>query len=267
MVTTASKFFFAGAFVALVAAAIYGIGTDGDLLGVLTVGLKGPVGEHIGYTVLFVASAAFLGLGTATSILRDADPEVQAAVARLESLPPVVAPSYHSYVPVFAGAAAVTAAVGLVASPVLFIIGVLGLLLVILEWMVTAWSERATGDPAVNRQIRNRLMYPIEIPIGAAIGVMILVVSVSRVFLTVDRISSSVVAICVAGLVLFFGFLFSYRPRISRDAIATVIVVCVLAVIGFGIVGAVSGTREFEEHETEGHEEPELAPAGQEGEG
>ena len=28
------------------------------------------------------------------------------------------------------------------------------------------WSERATGDAEVNRQIRNRLMYPIEIPVA-----------------------------------------------------------------------------------------------------
>ena len=266
MVTTASRFFFAAAFVALVASYAYGIGTDGDLLGVLTMGLKGPVGELAGYTILQTATFVLLALGTASSVLRDADPEVQAAAARLESLPEVVAPTGPSYLPVVGALSAVVAAIGLVASPVVFVIGVLGLVLVLLEWMVTAWSERATGDPALNRQIRNRLMFPIEIPVAGALAILVAVVSISRVFLAVDRIGSSIVAIVVAALVLAAGFVVAYRPRMSKDAIALLLTLFALVVIGGGIIGAASGTREFEhhgaEHTEEGGEEPsaELSP-------
>ena len=137
MVTTASKFFFAGAVAAFVAAVAYGIGTDGDLLGVLTGGLKGPVGEIAGYPVLAAVTFVLLALGTASSILRDADPEVQAAAARLETLPPVVAPTTVSYWPVLGALGAVVAAIGLVVGltvdegvgTVVFVIGVAGVLL------------------------------------------------------------------------------------------------------------------------------------------
>lgn len=251
MVTTASKFFFAGAFVALVASYAYGIGTDGDLVGVLTMGLKGPVGELAGYTILQAAAFVLLALGIASSALRDADPEVQAAVARLESLPEVVAPRAASYWPVLGALSAVVAAVGLVASPVVFVIGLLGVLLVLLEWMVTAWSERATGDPGLNRQIRNRLMYPIEVPLFGALAVLVAVVSISRVFLAIDRVGSSIAAIVIAALVLFGGFLVAYRPRMSKDAIAVLLTVFAVVVIAGGIIGASSGTREFEHHGSE----------------
>lgn len=256
MVTPASKFFFAGAFVALVASYAYGIGTDGDLVGVLTLGLRGPVGELAGYTVLQALALVLLGLGTASSILRDADPEVQAAAARLESLPDAVAPAGPSYVPVLGALGAVVAAVGLVASPVVFVIGLLVVLLVLLEWMVTAWSERATGDPALNRQIRNRLMLPIEIPVAGALAILVAVVSISRVFLAVDRIGSSIVAIAVAALVLAAGFVVAYRPRLGKDAIAVLLTAFAVLVIAGGIIGATAGTREFEPHEAEHADEP-----------
>ena len=34
------------------------------------------------------------------------------------------------------------------------------LAVVVVEWTVQVWADRATGDPEVNRAIRNRLMYP-----------------------------------------------------------------------------------------------------------
>ncbi len=264
MVTPASKFFFAGTFAALVAAVAYGIGTDGDLLGVTTAGLMGPVGDVAGYTILLAVATALLALGTTSSALRDADPEVQAATARLETLPPVVAPTHVSYWPVLGALGAVVAAVGLVASPVLFVIGAIAVLLVLLEWMVSAWAERATGDPNVNRQIRNRLMYPLEIPVVGALGILALVVSISRVLLTVSRIGSSVVAIVIAAVILAFAFLLAYRPKLSKDLVAGLLVVAALAVVAGGIVGAANGTREFEHHET-GHETDEPGAGGVEG--
>ena len=251
MVTPASKFFFAGTFAALVAAVAYGIGTDGDLLGVTTAGLMGPVGDVAGYTVLVAIATVLLLLGTTSSVLRDADPEVQAATARLETLPPVVAPTNVSYWPVLGALGAVVAAVGLVASPVLFVVGLMGVGLVLLEWMVSAWAERATGDPSVNRQIRNRLMYPLEIPVIGALGTLVFVVSISRILLTVSRIGSSVVAIVIAALVLAVGFLVAYRPRLGKDAIAGVLVLFAAVVVVGGVIGAASGSREFV------HEEPE----------
>jgi len=264
MVTTASKLFFAAALAALVGSWAYGIGTGGELIGVLFMGLKGSVGEVAGYTLLQATAGVLLGLGTASSILRDADPEAQAAAARLEALPAAVAPSTASYWPVLGAFGAVVMALGLVASPVLFVIGAIGVGLVLLEWMVSAWSERATGDPSVNRRIRNRLMYPIEIPVAGALAIAVLVVSVSRVLLALPQEGASAIAVVVAAVVLGLGFLVAYRPTLGKDAIALVLVVFAALVIAGGIIGAASGTREFEEHHEEGRE---LAPDGDGSEG
>lgn len=263
MITTASKFFFPAAFVAVAAAWVYGLGTDGELIGVAFLGFKGAVGEIAGYTVLMSVAALLLGLGATAALLRDADPEAQAAAARLEALPPATAPTTTSYWPVLGALSAVVAAVGLVASPVLFVVGLLGVGLVTLEWMVSAWSERATGDATINRGIRNRLMYPIEIPVGGALIILIAVVSISRVLLAVSANAASAIAVVVALLVLFFGFLFAYRPRLSKDAIAVLLVLVALAVIAGGIIGAAAGPREFEHHESGG----ELAPRAEGSEG
>jgi hypothetical protein len=257
MVTTASKLYFGAATVAFIAAFVYGWGTDGGFLGVLTAGLMGGTGELAGYTLLATTGAILLLLGIAASILRDADPEAAAAAARLESLPAVVAPSSPSYWPILGATAVVVAAMGLVISPLVVVAGLLGAALITLEWMVLAWSERATGDPEVNRQVRNRLMYPIEIPVAGALGILVLVVSVSRILLALSKDASSAVAVLIAVLVLGLGFLVAYRPKLSKDAVAAIVAVSVVVVIGAGIAAAAAGSREFHEHE-EGNAE--LAP-------
>lgn len=265
MTTTASKVFLGGSFFAMIGAWVYGWGTGGGLTGVMLFGLKGGVGELTGYTILASAAFVLACLGTATAILRDADPERQAVIAHLDVAPLVTAPSAPSYWPVVGAVAAVAAIVGLVASPVLFVIGALGVLLVALEWMVTAWSERATGDPEVNRQIRNRLMFPIEIPVAGALVILVVVVSISRVLLSLDRNVSSAVGIAIAATILLTAFAIAYRPKVSKNVVAGILAVGAVAAIGAGIAAAAAGSREFEVHEEEhggaGGEESEQGAA------
>lgn len=268
MITTASKLYYGAAVAALVAAFAYSWGNDGGLNGGLFLGFVGGVGTEVnGYVVLVATAAVLLLLGVAASILRDADPEAQAAAARLEVLPPATAPSGTSYWPALGAAALVTAAVGLVASPSLFVIGCIGLGLVILEWMVQAWSERATGDPAVNRRIRNRLMYPIEIPVAGALAALILVVSTSRVLLATSSTGSWIIAAVVATLIFLVAVAFAYKPGISKDVIAGALLLFMALAIGAGIAAAAAGMREFH-HEEEGHQavaELDAAAHGSEG--
>src|SRR5690606_34780495 len=106
------KFFFGGAALALVAAFVYGWGTGGGFTGVMLFGLLGGVGELTGYTVLVTTAGLLAALGAATSVLRDADPERQAVVARLERAP-VVAPAPGSYLPAIAAVCFVVVLVGL----------------------------------------------------------------------------------------------------------------------------------------------------------
>lgn len=255
MVTTGTKFFFAVTVVALLGAFVWGFSTGGGLSGVLTFGLLGGIGEASGYVVLVFVAAAAAVLGSATTLLRDADPEVQAAVAHLDETPPATPAAGPAYWPVLGAFAGVLVVFGLVISPVLFIIGGLLGLFVAIEWTVQVWSDRASGDPQVNREIRNRLMYPIEIPMAGAAVVGVVIFAVSRVFLALPSLGSSLIAIVVSAIVLGSAFLVAYRPALSKDAVAGLVVVVALAIVGGGVTAAVVGEREFEVHAEEGGED------------
>ena len=50
--------------------------------------------------------------------------------------------------------------VGLVTYPVVFVFGIIALIAATVEWMVQAWSERASGDAGYNREVRERFAHP-----------------------------------------------------------------------------------------------------------
>lgn len=252
MITTGSKLYFGAAAAALISAALYGWGTGGGLLGVLTGGLMGGAGDLAGLTVLLFLATAALTLGVATSAFRDADADAAAAVARLDAVPETTPAQGPSFWPVVGAFAATVTMIGLVISPVLFVAGLLLVGVAVIEWTISAWSERATGDPEVNRQIRNRLLYPFEVPIAGVAGIVLVVASLSRVLLALSKTGSAAVAIVIAVLILVGGFLVAYRPKISRDAVAAVLTIGAVAIVAAGIAAAAAGPRDFEQHGGEG---------------
>lgn len=254
MFTTGSKLFFGVAAAALVAAWVYGLSTGGDPVGVLSGGMKGGVGERLGYTVL--ASLAGLSgfLGCVVAAFRDADPEAQAAVVGAD-LPPAAPPTSSSAWPAVGAFGALLAAVGLVVGAPLFVAGVVVTGIVVVEWMVQAWADRATGDPEVNRTLRNRVMFPIEIPAIAVIGIGLLVLGVSRVLIALPAAGATIVAIVVASLILAIAALLSARPRVSANLVALLAVLGGLAVVAGGVIGAVVGPAELDHHEGEVHDD------------
>jgi hypothetical protein len=179
---------------------------------------------------------------------RDADPEAQAAVVGTE-VPPATPPTSNSAWPVAGAFGVVLAAIGLVVGAPLFLAGVVIVGIVAVEWMVLAWADRATGDPDVNRALRNRVMFPIEIPAIAVIGIGLVVLGVSRVFIALPKTGATVVAIVVASLVLAVGTLLASRPRVSANLVAVLVVLGGLAVAVGGVVGAVAGPAELEHHD------------------
>nr|MDP9019859.1 hypothetical protein [Actinomycetota bacterium] len=154
--------------------------------------------------------------------------------------------------------------VGLAAGGALLYVGLAILVVTLLEWMVQGWAERATGDPDANLSLRNRVMYPIEIPALAAIGIGLVVLAFSRVLLALPKAGSTVVAIVVAGLILGVAVLLASRPRLSSSVLTGVVVAGAIALVAGGIVGAVAGEREIEEHGAE--EAEEGVPHGEAGE-
>jgi hypothetical protein len=251
VITTGSKWFFGLGFVSLVLAAAYGWTTGGNGVGPLTMGYKGGVGDHLGYGVLVAAGLISIFQGAVALAVRDAEALAEAQVAGTETVPRAI-PAGPSYWPAVAGFGAALVVVGLVASPVLFVIGLVVLGAVLVEWAVQAWADRATGDPETNRQIRNRLMNPIEFPAAGLLGIGVVVASFSRLFLSLSSDDAVWVGISIAGIIILAGFFFASRPRISANVVVGVLLVAALVVIGLGIVGAVSGQREFHELGAEG---------------
>ena len=247
MIPTGSKLWFGVAGFALVAAVAYFIASDGE--------------EHGSMVLLSLALAGFT-LGLLSSFLRDGD--LPAPRSLSDEVPPsegavATAPARVELTAAWPALLAVglgVAAVGLAVGNLLLYLGLLLAVAAGVEWMVQAWAERATGDPARNRELRNRLMSPFEIPVLAAAVIAVVIIAFSRVLLAVPKAGSTVFAIVVAVVILGAAFLITSRPRLSSSLITGVVVLGAIGLLGGGIVGGVAGEREFEEHgeEHEGEE-------------
>jgi hypothetical protein len=265
MITKGSRFFYGFAAFAYVGAIVYGLSTGGHVFGVFSLGYKEAVGEHLGYGILISVAAVSAGLGFICTALRDADPEAEAQILHLDHAPPADAINRGNFWPIVAAFSLGTTAIGLVVGSQLFVAGLIGLGIVIVEWAIRNWADRRTGDDEVNREIRNRIMFPVEIPVGALLCIGLLVGLVSRVLLATPKSGSTGLAIVVAVLVLGTATLIATKPRLSANLISAVLLLGGIAVIAAGITAASIGPREFEEHhdETEFEQPPvggELPP-------
>ncbi|HET8619008.1 MAG TPA: hypothetical protein VFM27_08600 [Acidimicrobiales bacterium] len=253
MITNGSKWFFGLGFVTLVLAAAYGWTTGGNGLGPLTVGYKGAVGDHFGYGILVSAAVLSVLLGFVATAVRDAEAESVAQVAGTDTVP-AVTPAGTSYWPAASGFGVALVVIGLVSSTVLMVFGLIVLGIVLVEWTVQAWADRATGDPETNRRIRNRVMNPIEFPAAAALVLGVVAIAFSRVFLSFSAETTVWIGIGFTALIVAGAFLVASRPSISSNVVAGVVVVVAAAIVAIGVAGAVAGPREF-------HHEEEEAPA------
>ena len=254
MITIGTKWFFGLGIVSLITAAFYGWTTGGTFIGPVTVGYKGGVGDHFGYGILLAAGVISLFQGFALTAWRDADPQATAQVVHLDSLP-AVRPAGTSYWPPLAAFGAALVVLGLVFEPILFIFGLIAMGFVLVEWTVQTWADHATGDPATNARIRNRIMNPIEFPLAGALAIGVLVLSVSRVLLAVSELNAVWVAGGIATLVLVGGAIIASRPRLSSNAVVGLLLVAAIVVIALGVAGGVAGKREFHPFGTEPSEE------------
>ncbi|MGQ0615733.1 MAG: hypothetical protein ACT4PW_01870 [Acidimicrobiia bacterium] len=254
MFTVGSRFFYILGVLAFGGAMVYGLGARGGLNGVLSLGVDGGVGEHTGLVILVFTFIVSVFLGSVTIAFRDANAHAVTAVAQTDTVPEVPAPASASYWPLAGAFGAVSVALGLVVSAQLFVFGVLVLILVLLEWMVSTWADRATGDAEVNRRIRNRLMMPVEVPLFGAIAIVGVVLGISRALLALSKSGAWIVAGLVAVLVLGAAVLVSVMPHGGRKLARGLLVAGALAVLASGIVGAVEGSREYHPHEA--HFEP-----------
>lgn len=244
MTTPGTRLYFALAAIAWVGALVYGVGTGGTPLGVLSLGWSGGVGDHLGYGILIGLAATAFAVGALTAVLIDLLPRTarSAEDETLEEAPVGPAPW-----PVVAAFGAGLLLVGAVSEPLLFIVGAVVLGATLLEWVVQSWADQATGDQAVNASIRSRLMSPIEVP---AIGVLIIafvVLGLSRVMLAASKEGSAIIAIAIGVVVLGVAVLIGTR-KLSANVISGLLLAGAAVVLVGGIVGAAVGERDFEHH-------------------
>lgn len=270
MLTRGAKSFFGLALAGLLGAVLYGVITNGlanggvvevltgagavdAVLGPLTVGYKGGVGDQLGYTLFLGFALACGGMGFASLAFRDGDPEALAELAHSDAIPPVAEPNDLSQWPIVAAFSAGMMTLGLAVGPVLFSIGAAALVIAMVEWAIKSWSERATGDPEVNRIIRNRLMYPVELPTAGLLLAAIVVYCFSRILLTADKNGALIIAI-VLGLLIFTAAVgIGTRPQIRRGVLVATLILGAVLVLTVGIVGAVRGESEVEHEGGEAH--------------
>ena len=261
-ITVTFRFYVGLAVFGVLAALAAAIGSSGDplmdkIIGPLSVGWKGGIGDHLAYTVflgLAVVSAGLAGLLTA---FRDADPQAEAEVVHLEDAPLTRAPIGTSYWPVVGAFAAVTLLMGLaLSSRPLALAGAIVIGATVAMWTVRAWAERATGSERANVELYQQVTEPLRLPLLALVLVGVMVIGFSRVLLALPSTRWSalvfgLVALMVSAVVAVIALL----PKLSRTVIVVILFVFgVLVVIG-GIVGAAHGYRPFEKHETVGQEQ------------
>ncbi len=250
MFTTGFKFFF-GLGMALAGAAVfYGYTTGGNHMGPLSMGWKGGIGEHLGYSLLLGLGVTAMTVALFLVFFRDADPAAQAHYMGVEQIPTnsLVTASFWPVVGAF-GVGAM--AIGLVLHTAVFVTGLVVCGVVAIEWLMDSWADRATGDPEANRVLRNRVMAPIEIPaLGAAMAALG-VLATSRILLATSKLGSVVVAGVVSVLILAIAVLFVSKRRINRNILAGLVLVSAVAVLAGGVVATVTGERDFHHHEVD----------------
>jgi hypothetical protein len=231
-----------------------GQGIIDSMLGAMTFGWKGGVGDHFVYVVLATLATVALFLAGFLLAFRDADPRSVAEAARTDVAPAVNPPSHVSYWPVLSAFAVTFMAIGLVANTASFVAGAVALGVCIVMWAVRTWAERVTGVEATNEEVREQVAIGLEVPIIALLVIGATAISLSRVFLTVDRLEAVAVAGVVAGLFFVAGVAFAYVPKIGKNVVAAVVVFAGLLLVGAGIVSTAVGEREFHHEEEEAHE-------------
>lgn len=236
MIATGAKLWFAICALAVAAAVAYNISSSTEWFGTFVLG----------------SMAACAGLlGGLSLVTRDGDGPAFAAESPV--LPTVVPRrSLPAPWPVLAAVGIGVAIIGLASGSLLLWAGLGVLALITGEWLVQGWAEGISADDAANQDLRNRLMFPLEIPVTAALVVGFVVISFSRVLLALPKNASTVVAIVVAASILGVASLIAAKPRLSSSVVSAVIAIGVVTFLVVGIVSGVSGHRTFHKEKDEG---------------
>ncbi|MEZ5321493.1 MAG: hypothetical protein R2698_05380 [Microthrixaceae bacterium] len=265
MFTRGSRLYLGLGFGAYLSALLYGIITNGvgsggvvhtlthdgavdSVLGPLTFGYKGGVGDRYGYVVLMAfAACAFVAAGAALAF-RDADSASLAELDDTDHAPAAPPKPRANPWPLVSGFGAVLVVLGLAIGPTLFVMGITALSVSALEWTVATWADQAAADSDARRIVRSRILFPLEL-VGA--GVLIvggIVYCFSRLLLSIHESQAWWVGSIIALVIFVVAVLIGTRPHLSRRVLTTAVVIGAVLVIALGIIGAIRGDVEAGEH-------------------
>lgn len=199
----------------------------------------------IGGVALSIVFAALVGLTAVMLIVNEGDDEAQPrdnALTRASMWPLVTVLGLVLFV------------LGLVVAQVYFVLAIVVVLAALAEWMVQAWSESASDDPAHNESARRRVLHPIEFPVIAMLGLGVIIFSFSRIMLAISKSAGAVVFIVAAAVILLVGSVVALRPALKSALVGGICVIGAIGIVAGGIAGAGSGLRpELVEAAEEGH--------------
>jgi len=231
-------------------------GIISTVVGPLTIGWKGAVGNHLGYAVLLGGAAIAALLAFVLVAFRDADPESLAELLEVETVPLTKAPAGPNFAPIVGAFAVGLIGLGWVISNILFYSGIVLLLLVAAVWTLRAWAERATGDDEVNHEIYVRFVDPLRVPVVSALLIGFVVFGLSRLLLAAPNKAASAAIFGAAGVLFFVGVLAIYfaPPKVRKALTVTLLALAAVAVLAVGIYGIAKGERPIEHHAPAGAE-------------
>jgi hypothetical protein len=224
-------------------------GAVDNLLGPLTFGYKGGVGDHFGYGVLMGVAALAAGMAVVHVAFRDGNVEVAPPTGN--DGPGTTKPAVSESAWPFLGALAIGLLVlGLANSTTIFVIGLLAVAIVGLEWTLDAAADQVSDDSTINAVARRRLGMAVELPVGLAIGAAVVVFSISRLFIASSKLGAAVAAVGIAALFLALGFFVASRNGLSRRTMMLIIGAVLVGILAAGIGGAIAGPSERHEEES-----------------
>lgn len=258
MFTTAFKFFAALCVFGLIGALAVGIASgEGPLvnrvIGPMSMGWKGGVGNHFAYTFfagLAVVSGALAGILVA---FRDADPAAQAQLVHADAPPVVRPPVGVNYLPALGSLAVAMFLIGLATDTWWMIYASAAVLLcVAFVWTLRTWAENATSDDAANASLYHRFIDPLRVPVISIISIAIVALGLSRILLAVSKTASVWVFGIIALVIFLVCVLLALKPASAKWVTTALVVIGAIAIIAAGIAAAIHGEREIEHHSTEG---------------
>jgi hypothetical protein len=228
MITTGSKLLYGLGSLSIVAAIVWFIANDGGSIGVVA---------------LASVATALIFLGAIASFIRDGH-VLSTEIAAHATAPAARRSVRRSWWPLGLALSVGFMVVGLVSSPGIFKVGIALVFAMLGEWMVSNWAERASANSAYNEKVRSWVVHPLEIPIAASLILAVVVLSFSRIMLSLSKEAGPIVFAIAGALILFVGAMFSIRRGTSRNLIAVVCGIVLVGLSGVGIALALDGERE-----------------------